>query len=99
MMALLRSVVHMAVMFVTVIPYSLLIVLARVLGTKGSSLYVIAQKWLTLSVDAARVIMGIRYEIQGQDNLPVGETSPAILLVKHQSTYETFSMPAIMPHP
>ena len=99
MMATLRSVLHMAFMFVTVIPYSLLIVLARVLGAKGSAVYVIAQKWLTLSVEAARIIMGIRYEIQGQDNLPVGETSPAILLVKHQSTYETFLMPAIMPHP
>jgi 1-acyl-sn-glycerol-3-phosphate acyltransferase len=61
--------------------------------------YAIAQKWLKLSVDAARVIMGIRYAVQGQENLPVGETSPAILLVKHQSTYETFLMPAIMPHP
>jgi 1-acyl-sn-glycerol-3-phosphate acyltransferase len=99
MIAMLRSTVHMAFMFVTVIPYSLLILLVRLLGTKGDKLYVIAQKWLTLSVDAARVIMGIRYEIQGQDNLPVGETSPAILLVKHQSTYETFLMPAIMPHP
>jgi 1-acyl-sn-glycerol-3-phosphate acyltransferase len=99
MMAMMRSVLHMAFMFVTVIPYSLLIVLARVLGAKGGAVYVIAKKWLTLSVDAARVIMGIRYQIQGQDNLPVGETSPAILLVKHQSTYETFLMPAIMPHP
>jgi 1-acyl-sn-glycerol-3-phosphate acyltransferase len=99
MIAMLRSTVHMAFMFVTVIPYSLLILLVRLLGAKGDKLYVIAQKWLTLSVDAARVIMGIRYDIQGQDNLPVGETSPAILLVKHQSTYETFLMPAIMPHP
>jgi len=99
MIAMLRSTLHMAFMFVTVIPYSLLIVLVRLLGAKGDKLYVIAQKWLTLSVDAARVIMGIRYEIQGQENLPVGETSPAILLVKHQSTYETFLMPAIMPHP
>ena len=99
MIAMLRSTVHMAFMFVTVIPYSLLILLVRLLGAKGDKLYVIAQKWLTLSVDAARVIMGIRYEIQGQENLPVGEMSPAILLVKHQSTYETFLMPAIMPHP
>jgi 1-acyl-sn-glycerol-3-phosphate acyltransferase len=99
MMAMLRSTLHMAFMFVTVIPYSLFIVLARLFGTKGDKLYVFAQTWLTLSVDAARVIMGIRYEIQGQENLPVGETSPAILLVKHQSTYETFLMPAIMPHP
>ncbi len=99
MMAALRSTLHMAVMLVTIIPYTLLILLARVLGTKGNVRYAIAQKWLTLSIDAARVIMGVRYEVQGQDNLPVGETSPAILLVKHQSTYETFLMPAIMPHP
>jgi len=89
----------MAFMFVTVIPYTLAILVARLLGAKGDARYAIAQKWLTLSIDAARVIMGIRYEVQGQDNLPVGETSPAILLVKHQSTYETFLMPAIMPHP
>ncbi len=99
MMAMLRSTAHMAFMFVTVIPYATLIVLARLLGTPGDKLYALAQRWLTLSVDAARVIMGVRYVIQGQDNLPAGETSPAILLVKHQSTYETFLMPAIMPHP
>jgi 1-acyl-sn-glycerol-3-phosphate acyltransferase len=99
MMAMLRSTLHMAFMFVTVIPYTLCILLARVLGTKGNVRYGFAQKWLTLSIDAARVLMGIRYQVQGQENLPVGETSPAILLVKHQSTYETFLMPAIMPHP
>jgi len=99
MMTMLRSTLHMAFMFVTVIPYTLLILLARLLGAKGDVRYAIAQKWLKLSVDAARVIMGIRYAVQGQENLPVGETSPAILLVKHQSTYETFLMPAIMPHP
>lgn len=99
MMAVLRSTLHMLFMFVTVIPYSLLILLARVLGGKSTLLYVIAQKWLALSVNSARVIMGIRYNVQGQEHLPVGETSPAILLVKHQSTYETFLMPAIMPHP
>ncbi len=99
MMAALRSTLHMAFMFVTVIPYTLCILLARVLGAKGNVRYGFAQKWLTLSIDAAHRIMGIRYEVQGQDNLPVGETSPAILLVKHQSTYETFLMPVIMPHP
>jgi 1-acyl-sn-glycerol-3-phosphate acyltransferase len=99
MMALIRSSLHMAFMFVTVMPYALLIVLASLLGASGKKRYLIAQRWLTLSIDAARVIMGIRYQIHGQENLPVGDTSPAILLVKHQSTYETFLMPAIMPHP
>jgi 1-acyl-sn-glycerol-3-phosphate acyltransferase len=99
MIAMLRSTLHMAFMFVTVIPYTLCILLARLLGAKGNVRYGFAQKWLTLSIDAARVLMGIRYQVQGQENLPLGETSPAILLVKHQSTYETFLMPAIMPHP
>jgi 1-acyl-sn-glycerol-3-phosphate acyltransferase len=99
MIAALRSTLHMAVMFITVIPYTLLILLVRLFGGAGNKRYAIAQKWLTLSVDAARVIMGIRYDVRGRENLPVGETSPAILLVKHQSTYETFLMPAIMPHP
>jgi len=99
MMNLLRSALHMAFMFVTVIPYTLAILMVRLFGAKGPARYTIAQKWLKLSVDSARVIMGIRYQVHGQDNLPLGETSPAILLVKHQSTYETFLMPAIMPHP
>lgn len=99
MLALLRSTLHMMFMFVTVIPYALMIVLASLFGASGKKLYVFAQRWLSLSIAAARVIMGIRYEIQGYENLPVGETSPAILLVKHQSTYETFLMPVIMPHP
>ena len=99
MMAMLRSTLHMTFMFVTVIPYTLCILIARLFGAKGETRYVIAQKWLTLSVNSARVIMGIHYQVQGQANLPVGEKSPAILLVKHQSTYETFLMPAIMPHP
>jgi 1-acyl-sn-glycerol-3-phosphate acyltransferase len=98
MMALLRSSVHMAFMFVTVIPCALLIVLAAAVGLSANKRYSIAAFWLNLSIQSARVIMDVRYRIQGQENLPDGATSPAILLVKHQSTYETFLMPAIMPH-
>jgi 1-acyl-sn-glycerol-3-phosphate acyltransferase len=98
MMAMIRSTVHMAFMFVTIIPCALLIVLAAVVGMGADKRYAIAAYWLNLSIQAARVIMGVRYRIQGQENLPDGATSPAILLVKHQSTYETFLMPAIMPH-
>jgi 1-acyl-sn-glycerol-3-phosphate acyltransferase len=52
--------------------------------------------WLTLSVQGARHIIGIQYEVQGKENLPALD-EPCILLVKHQSTYETFLMPVIMP--
>jgi 1-acyl-sn-glycerol-3-phosphate acyltransferase len=33
------------------------------------------------------------------ENLPLGAKDPAVLLVKHQSTWETFVMPTLMPHP
>ncbi len=99
MIAFLRSVLHMAVMAITIVPCALLIVLCAAVGVGASARYKFAQFWLWLSIQAARVILGIEYRTQGFENLPVGQTSPAILLVKHQSTYETFLMPAIMPHP
>ena len=33
------------------------------------------------------------------EHLPLGKNSPAMLLVKHQSTLETLLMPTLMPHP
>ena len=98
-MAALRSILHMLWMLITVVPYTLVILLASLLGLRGAPLYRIAAAWLSLSVSAARVILGIQTRITGMENLPVGEKSPAVLLVKHQSTFETFLMPAIMPHP
>jgi 1-acyl-sn-glycerol-3-phosphate acyltransferase len=86
-------------MLLTVVPYALAILLSALLGRRGLPLYRIARAWLKLSIDAARGLMGIRTQVTGMENLPLGDKSPAILLVKHQSTYETFLMPVLMPHP
>jgi 1-acyl-sn-glycerol-3-phosphate acyltransferase len=98
-MSVIRSILHMLWMVLTVVPYTLAILIASLFGMRGAPVYRIARAWLSLSVSGARVILGIRTRITGMDNLPVGEKSPAVLLVKHQSTFETFLMPAIMPHP
>ena len=98
-LAFLRSLLHMVVMFVTVIPYAFAMLAASLLGASSSTLYRMAVQWLSVCIHSARWLLGIEYRIHGYDNLPLGETSPAILLVKHQSTYETFLMPVIMPHP
>ena len=58
-----------------------------------------AVRWLGWVIDGARVLLGIQVRVTGRENLPVGTTSPAILLVKHQSTLETFLLPTLMPHP
>ena len=98
-MNLLRSLLHALVLLLTVAPYAVVILALAAMGVRGERLYWVAAAWLRLSISSARWLIGIRYRVQGAENLPVGKTSPAILLVKHQSTYETFLMPAIMPHP
>ncbi len=97
-MSLLRSIVHMLWMLVTVIPWAVIMLVASI-RVRGNPLYWMAVRWLRWAIDGARVLLGIRVRVSGMDNLPVGETSPAILLVKHQSTLETFLMPTLMPHP
>ena len=86
-------------MGITVVPYTLVIMLCTLFGMRGRPVYRIARAWLALSIDSARVIMGIKTHVTGMENLPQGENEGAVLLVKHQSTYETFLMPAIMPRP
>ncbi len=90
----------MAWLVLTVVPYTLAIVLAAALRVDRSHRYRIASAWLGMSsMGSARLLLGIETRVQGMENLPTGEKSPAVLLVKHQSTLETFLMPAIMPHP
>lgn len=96
-MNLIRSVIHMLFMMVTVVPFTLAMLVLTPIG-KEAWVYKVAVYWLTLSIRAGRWLIGIRHRVHGLDNLPQGATSPAILLVKHQSTWETFAMPGIMPH-
>jgi 1-acyl-sn-glycerol-3-phosphate acyltransferase len=99
-MSALRSMAHMLWMAVTVVPYALAIVLCALVGVKSATRYRIAAAWLGLvSLSGARIILGIETRITGLENLPQGENTAAVLLVKHQSAFETFLMPAIMPHP
>ena len=97
-MSLIRSVLHMLWMVVTVIPYTFGVLLAKWTSGSSGKAYSVARAWLKLSVDSARVLMGIQYRVQGMDNLPT-DGQGVVLLVKHQSTYETFLMPSIMPRP
>lgn len=98
-MAFLRSVLHMLVMIVTVVPYTLAILLVRVLGGSSALRYRIARAWLALCIDAARPILGIRTRVTGMEHLPTEAAAGAVVLVKHQSAYETFLMPALLPRP
>lgn len=97
-LAFLRSVLHMLWLLITVIPWGIIMVVASI-RVRGAPLWWMAVRWLGWAVGGARVLLGIKIRVSGMSNLPDGATSPAVLLVKHQSTLETFLLPTLMPHP
>jgi 1-acyl-sn-glycerol-3-phosphate acyltransferase len=97
-MPLIRSILHLLWMMITVIPWATFAVIAS-LFVSSTKMYWICAGWLRLAVGSGSVILGIKNRVTGMENLPTGETSAAVLLLKHQSTWETLCMPALMPHP
>lgn len=89
-----RSALFLLFETVTVIPWSFLCMLAVVLPREQH--YWFTVRWLRMQIWALVHIVGIRWKVQGAENLPDG---PAILLSKHQSTWETFFYPVFMPKP
>lgn len=97
-MALIRSVLHMAWMVVTVIPWTLAVLLTSLFASRTTTWWV-AVSWFRVVMWGTRHILGVRMEVQGMQHLPLGQTSAAVLLSKHQSTLETLWLPTLMTHP
>jgi 1-acyl-sn-glycerol-3-phosphate acyltransferase len=97
-MSFVRSLLHALWMLVTVVPWGIWMVTASI-WSSGEEMYWKAARWLGWQIDALKLLCGVQVRVTGMENLPQGKTSPGILLVKHQSTLETFLMPTLMPHP
>lgn len=54
--------------------------------TQRSVPFALAKLWTQLAIFFLRVICGIKHEIRGAENLP---STPAIVMAKHQSAWET----------
>lgn len=98
MMARLRSLLHMAWILVTLVPWGLALVLVS-LWVKRTPLWWFAVNWFRLVIWGTRVILGVQVRVTGLEHLPDGALSPAVLLSKHQSALETLLLPTLMPHP
>jgi 1-acyl-sn-glycerol-3-phosphate acyltransferase len=97
-MAFIRSTLHALWMLVFMVPWAV-VMLAASLWCNGTQLWWMAVRWLNWVIAGARIILGIQVRVTGYEHLPIGKESAAILLVKHQSTLETFLIPTLMPHP
>ena len=97
-MAFIRSVLHLLWMIITVIPWGLFVVLASPFASP-TRVYWWCAGWVTHAVHSGMFLLRIKNRVSGFENLPTDSKAPAVLLVKHQSTWETFAMVALMPHP
>jgi 1-acyl-sn-glycerol-3-phosphate acyltransferase len=88
----LRALLYVAVMTVITVPWAF-IVLAGWIGTPVLR-YRLCAIWTRMAIGLARALCGVTWRVQGWENLPDG---PAIVLPKHQSTWETFWLPSVMP--
>jgi 1-acyl-sn-glycerol-3-phosphate acyltransferase len=88
----LRSILFVVVQLVTVIPWAFVCIACAPLPL--SVRYRVTVQWPRAMVAVGRWLCGMRWEVIGRENLPDG---PAIVLSKHQSTWETFFLVSDLP--
>jgi 1-acyl-sn-glycerol-3-phosphate acyltransferase len=96
----LRSFVFVLFLTVTVIPWALAVLVFSLFGSP-TAIYWMCAGWLKVAIWGARTICGVRHRVTGMENVPTAADGQAAVLLasKHQSTWETFAYPALMPHP
>ena len=91
-MGILRASLYYLFLTVTVIPYAFICLLSAPLPQHWR--YRITIGWPRMAVWGAKVFCGVRWRIEGAENLPDG---PGIVLAKHQSAWETLFLPSHLP--
>ena len=94
-LAAFRSALYFLFLVVTIVPWATVAVIYSIF-VQGERLYWVCAGWLSVAIWGARVICGVDYRVHGRENLP---EVPVVMLPKHQSAWETFAFPALMPHP
>ena len=73
------------------------VILMLIPFTKSITRYRIGVVWCKMALWVLSRLCGVRYQIQGLENIPQAHT-PLIVLGKHQSAWETIAYPAILPN-
>ena len=94
-MRFIRSLLLLIYFVIFTVPYAIACFIAFPF-MRADNRYWMAAGWCASTLHVVRWLNGIRYRIEGFENLPDG---PAVLLSKHQSAWETLAFPALMPRP
>lgn len=99
-MRAIRSILVFLWLAISIIPVGLSLVLCSFFLSDNKLYFWFAQPWLRAAIAVARAVGGVDYRVVGAENLPAPEDNQRIILCpKHQSTWETFFFPSMMPHP
>jgi 1-acyl-sn-glycerol-3-phosphate acyltransferase len=89
---MLGSLVFTTLMFVTIPPYALTCICARLAGVRAA--YAVAVAWARLIEGLAARLCGLRMTIEGAENMPA---EACVVLLKHSSAYETIVQMLLAP--
>jgi 1-acyl-sn-glycerol-3-phosphate acyltransferase len=95
-MRFLRSLLLFVFFVVYTAPYAVACIVAFPF-LNANRRYWMAVGWCRSTLFVVRWLNGIRYRVEGMENLP--EEGAAVILAKHQSAWETIALPALMPKP
>lgn len=92
LVAFIRSAVWWLLFALSTVFYAILAVLLTVLPLKTR--FHIVTSWSRLNIWSLRWLCGVRYQVEGRENIPA---SAAIVMSKHQSTWETIAYSFMFP--
>jgi 1-acyl-sn-glycerol-3-phosphate acyltransferase len=90
--ALLRSILFTTIMFVSVPPSAVAVLIARLFGREVG--YASMVLWCRIMIGLCEKLCGLSYTVEGYENLP---DKPGVMFIKHSSAYETFAQFLFLP--
>lgn len=81
---LIRSVIFTALLFLSVLPWSIVVTLGRLMSYPTS--YALVMAWVRGNFWLMDKLCGLNFRVEGAENLP---SEASVVLMKHSSAYET----------
>jgi 1-acyl-sn-glycerol-3-phosphate acyltransferase len=91
-MATVRSLIFMTITIISIVIFSVLIILARPFGSAAS--YRTCRSWSAMTLVLCKVLCGLDFTVEGKENLP---QTNSVVFLKHSSAYETITQWVIFP--
>lgn len=88
----LRSLTYLALQCIITPPFALISLATFPLSPLNR--YRVISRWSVIMIYLLRVVCGIHYRVQGAEHIP---STPAVILSKHQSAWETLALQIIFP--